>query len=155
MRKRLAATALIFSVCLFLSGCLLNVPDIYYEPETVGEVAKIVLHVAFVKPWILVPAFWRVCSNPDDLSVAMIILIFFVGGIHFAIGAIAIKLAEKLGITSSSSPSPSKETKDLPTPLVLPVFLLMIAILSGMIMSVYGLFIWISCLIVTLLGFLL
>ena len=115
----------------------------------------IVLQIAFVKPWILVPAFWRVCSNPDDLSVAMIILIFFVGGIHFAIGAIAIKLAEKLGITSSSSPSPSKETKDLPTPLVLPVFLLMIAILSGMIMSVYGLFIWISCLIVTLLGFLL
>ena len=155
MRKRLAATALIFSVCLFLSGCLLNVPDIYYEPETVGEVAKIVLQVAFVKPWILVPAFWRVCSNPDELSGAMIILIAFVGGIHFAIGAIAIKLANKLDINFSSSPSSSKETKDLPTPLILPVSLLMLAILGGMIMGIYGLFIWTSCLIVTLLGLLL
>lgn len=140
-----------FLVCLSLGGCLLNPPNLYYEPETAGGVAKIILRVAFVKPWILLPALWRGCSNPDEFSFEMFIFVFFVGGIHFVIGAISMALAKKLEI----NPLSSKETKNLPTLLVLPAYLLVIAILGGTIMGLYGLFIWGSCLIVSLLGFLL
>jgi hypothetical protein len=158
MRKRLAATALIFLVCLSLGGCLLNPPNLYYEPETAGGVAKIILRVAFVKPWILLPALWRGCSNPDEFSFEMFIFVFFVGGIHFVIGAISMALAKKLEINPLSSKETKNlptETKNLPTLLVLPAYLLVIAILGGTIMGLYGLFIWGSCLIVSLLGFLL
>jgi len=146
MKNRLVAIVLIFGGCLLLGGCLLNPPYYYDEPESAGEVAKLIFRLAFVKPWILVPALWHLIETGDFLvPLQGMVVALIIGGIHIGLGSLLMNLHRFV--------PKEKSTSKLGT--------MLIGLVSevgqpfGAGMTLYGAFLWLSCFVVNILSLLL
>jgi len=138
--RALFVVILSLSTLLFITGCFLPAPDPYeFDTDTLGGVVKLILRLAFTRPWILLPGLWRIVELETesgggfiagfDFGFQYALVVFFIGGIHFGIGALL------------SGGFRQKTTN----------FLTFIAA----IFALYGLFIWTSCAGAFFLGFLL
>lgn len=130
------AVLLLALLPLVCGGCLLSPPELVEEPNSVGQIFQLVLRVAFVRPWLLLPTLW---TGPDvireggrdfvsgfNLTFQYGVLVFLVGGLHVSLGLALLSLF-KSGVLGR----------------------------IGAVFALYGLFIWLTCLIASLLGLLL
>lgn len=110
------------------------------RPESVGELARAILQAAFQPPWVLVPELWAIVGDLVSRGNAYFfgipvgflragLFIFLIGGVHAASGSVLAGLGKGGNIEMLTS--------------------------LGATWSLYGLFIWLSCLVVYLLGYLL
>ena len=120
------------SFCLLLCGCMASVPSYVEEPESIGQLVILLLRVAFIRPWLLLPSLWNgITQSWSDWTMdpfSLGILIGLIGGIHIGLGALIFTIGGEIHDSLAS---------------------------IGTIWALYGGFIWVSCFVVWILASLL
>lgn len=125
----------LLGLAVLLNGCVPVHLHYLSNPRFPETSLRQLLHFAFLKPWVLLPAMWAAIFSPPEESFSYIVAngllyMFFatlVGGVHVGIGYLLALIFKKIPELSFFT-----------------VFKFLLA--AGGLIFLYGVFIWLSCL---------